>query len=794
MHEQTASKRIDDDIINQLYPRSPYARLAGYYGSADFDKYTSRDVRGFYYKWFRPDLQCMIVVGDVDLSSVETRIKSVFSTVPKPSGKQSLSYYVPRPFKGMKACVSRDKEYNRISISINMLRNPLPKKYKNSSLPYIEEYFDSAISKLLMDRIQQGIIINGLPITDLKISQGRFLGMQGSDSYAISFETLPNSVYSSLSFLSSEIKMLASQGFNSQEFGKSRELYFKNLEAIYDNRERLGNDFYLKRALSHFYDGFSLASTEMKFTIMKDILFSADNSVTLSQLNEYAKETLGAQDNTVIICKMPDYRGISQISSERILNAYTGALAEAPIANTDKYIVKWPRFENQGDGYIVSETTDPVINASVLTLSNGATVVMKKTIGSKDTISFRAVSRGGLSLIGGMNGMRGQYLNGILNIGGLGIISQPNLNRLFSYNHLKIKASLLPDEDRLDGYAVKGNEDKLMQMINYSMTARRADEDAFKVYKESAIFNRIYHTLSPVASFADSVAFYNNNNKAFVRGLSVSELNDLDYDKLIYDSRERFSNAADFIFVFAGDLNPDAMKSSVLKYIGSIPGNPSARETAIIRPDYLAKGHVYKRFLFGMKVPRSFLNITYSCGMEYNMANYIYVNLLDKYLHDKCHEGDVMKLSTETVINSRLKSYPESIAVFRTYFESDSAGVSSISKFLNASMYRIADSEMEASEFAKLVSRVKSDFMKGTLTNGYWLDFMENYYMRNKDFHTNFLKILSSVTPASFSLFVHKLLYRGNSITVIMDGTTRDVGTQNLFKENKFIRNYFEIR
>ena len=41
--------------------------------------------------------------------------------------------------------------------------------------------------------------------------------------------------------------------------------------------------------------------------------------------------------------------------------------------------------------------------------------------------------------------------------------------------------------------------------------------------------------------------------------------------------------------------------------------------------------------------------------------------------------------------------------------------------------------------------------------------------------------------------FVEKVSRRGNRIVVVLEGTTEDVNTQNLFRENQFIREFFDL-
>ena len=69
-------------MLPELLPESKYAhRLPG--GLVDVIKnFTYQELRDYYAKWYRPDLQGIIVVGDIDPDAIEKQIKSLLA-IPK---------------------------------------------------------------------------------------------------------------------------------------------------------------------------------------------------------------------------------------------------------------------------------------------------------------------------------------------------------------------------------------------------------------------------------------------------------------------------------------------------------------------------------------------------------------------------------------------------------------------------------------------------------------------------------------------------------------------------------------
>ena len=788
MYEWDASKRLDDKLLNNLYPHSCYAMNLSQDDITRIESFTSKELRNFYYKWFRPDFQTIIVAGDIDLNLIETKVKSVFSTIQKPLDKQERGYFTPEPFSGVKVFILKDKEYNKTKISIDLLKEPLLKKYRNTSVPFIQEYMDVAISRLLSARLRDGIVNNNLPITDLQVGKGTFMNIHNQESFSITFETLPNMIYSSIAFVNSEIGKMARYGFNGQEFSRSKDIYFRELEKIYDNRTKIANDVYLQKALANVYDGATLASIELKFEIMKEILFS----ISLNQLNQYANAMLGQTDNVVISCRMPEYEGLDGITEERILSAYRDARLRTPSIEHSQPVVRWPEFAASNTlASISSQVADPVTDAVVMMLSNGATVVYKRNL--SDTMSFRAVSKGGYSFMSGYNSGTEEYLNDVLNLGGLGNISQPNLERFFSYYNFKIEAKIRQNTELLEGYATSNNVEKLFHAINMSFTSRRADESAYELYKRSKIFETSYRTLAPMVVFKDSILNYNHSNKSYIARMGSDEIAAMDYANILAKTRERFSNAADFVFIFVGNVDIEKYKEYVIRYIGSIPGNSARKEDWMTVPDYITKGRVEKRFLYRMINPRSFTNLTLSCGMAYNLNNYVKGRLFDAYMKSILEQRSSKRYMMQCNVKSALKNYPEQIYVMEIQYETDSLNAKVVKDIVASSVTAIANGAVDENMLSTIKTQLKDEFLAANVTNEYWLDLFEHRYMAGKDFFSNYMKSLESITAADFKDFAAQMVGQGNVISITMDGTTKDVNTQNLFKEDEFIKEYFDL-
>ena len=73
--------RILENLLPELYPNSRYGyRLP--IGTMDVvDNFPHQVLRDYYETWYRPDLQGVIVVGDIDVDRIEGKIKELFGGI-----------------------------------------------------------------------------------------------------------------------------------------------------------------------------------------------------------------------------------------------------------------------------------------------------------------------------------------------------------------------------------------------------------------------------------------------------------------------------------------------------------------------------------------------------------------------------------------------------------------------------------------------------------------------------------------------------------------------------------------
>jgi zinc protease len=567
-------------------------------------------------------------------------------------------------------------------------------------------------------------------------------------------------------------------------------MHFRELENIYDNRFSQSNSLFMQRVMGHYLNGTSLASIEMHFEIMKEILYT----LKTGQLNQYASALLGQKDGVVISCYMPQVNGIEELSVERVQDSFVHSLSKSEYTGKEKALVAWPKFvADDAQGAIVNHSTDPMSGAQVFNLSNGVKVIYRQTQDNGDTISFRAVSKGGLSVVRENFGKEmAFYASDIANLSAVGGLQRSVWEKLFAYNNLSLKATVNSHLEMLEGYCTPASLEKLFHIVNLNFTQRKDDYSSFDIYRKGKGYEALYRTISPKNVFEDSVRYYNSSNKRLIPVHSKEYVDSIDYQKVQKAINGRFGNAADFVFIIAGKADPVVLKEYIVKYLGSLPASYD-KEDWFVTPDYPTKGKVEKRFLHQMVIPRSYVDVTLSCGMQNNQENRVLAQMLQEYLSGIYASGKMKELSPNSTVSAGIEYYPEEILMCRQRFETDSAGSVEILDHMHSKLQEVTYNGIGNEEFEKLKRGMFKRVEMAQEGNRYWLDAFTDSYLFGHNFHTGYLQAIENLTPDRFKAFVDKVYRRGNMITVIMEGTTEDVNTQNLFRENQFIKDFFDL-
>ena len=80
---RTARRRIWKEMQAKMYPGTQYAKRDVIGDTAVINNFEYQALRDYYKKWYGPDNQAIIVVGDINVDTIEAKIKALWAEVPR---------------------------------------------------------------------------------------------------------------------------------------------------------------------------------------------------------------------------------------------------------------------------------------------------------------------------------------------------------------------------------------------------------------------------------------------------------------------------------------------------------------------------------------------------------------------------------------------------------------------------------------------------------------------------------------------------------------------------------------
>ena len=102
--------RLYTDAQPTFYPGSKYADCMPI-GSIDvINNFPYQAIRDYYAKWYRPDLQGIIIVGDIDVDQMEQKVKTLFAGIKLPENRAERIWYSVSDNEEPIVYIGKDKE------------------------------------------------------------------------------------------------------------------------------------------------------------------------------------------------------------------------------------------------------------------------------------------------------------------------------------------------------------------------------------------------------------------------------------------------------------------------------------------------------------------------------------------------------------------------------------------------------------------------------------------------------------------------------------------------------------
>ncbi|WP_221656961.1 M16 family metallopeptidase [Bacteroides salyersiae] len=759
----SAMQRMQEKMLPQMFAGTKYATCFPI-GTMDVVmNFKYQTLRDYYEKWYRPDLQGIVVVGDIDVDAVEAKIKTMFADIPAQPDAAERIYYPVDDNKEPIIIIEQDKEQPHIQVLVFNKHDATPDDQKGNMGYLVQNYATNLISSMLNARLNELTQTANPPFIYAGTFEGDFFVAKTKDAFTGVVVCKEGAVEDGIANLLREMERARQFGFTETEYNRARAEYLRQLESAYNERDKRKNEEYVNEYVRHFLDKEPIPGIENEYAIINQI---APN-IPVAALNQMM-QALVTDTNQVIAIFGPEKEGIQMPTKDAVLQTLKDVKAEKLTAYVDKVSDEPLMAEKPQGGKIISEKENPIFGTTELTLSNGVKVILKKTDFKADEIRMKGTSLGGSSLFPDSEIINIKSLDAI-SAGGLGNFSAVDLEKVLAGKKASVNYGIGDKTENVTGSCSPKDLETMLQLTYLTFTAPRRDDDAFASYKnrnKAALQNQ---ELNPNVAFGDSIqaAIYMHHPRA-VR-MKSDMIDKIDYDKLMEMYKDRYKDASDFTFIFVGNIDIAKDKDLIAEYLGALPAI-NRKETFRDTKLEMRKGTYKNEFIKQQETPKSSVFVVYNGKCKYNQKNNILMSMTSQIL-DLVYTEKVREEEGGTYgvyVGGSLSKYPKETALLQIIFDTAPDKKDKLMKIIFAEAENLAKAGPSDANLKKVKEYMLKKHTEDLKENRFWLGSIDEYIFTGVDMIKDYENLVNSITTKEVQKFADDLMKQKNEVEVTM--------------------------
>jgi len=224
-------------------------------------------IRKFYHDWYRPNLQALIVVGDIDVNEIESSIKAKFADLKNPDVEiNRTTYTIPLDGKNQFIALT-DKEYTATVAEIII-------KHQGTGLHTADDYrfitlrnlFNAMISERFTELGQQPdppFIQGNAGIKNL---------MAEISTYSTTVIAKPGELEKGLKALWRETEKIKKFGFTQTELDRAKTNYLTQMTSALSEKNKTSSDSYTQEYVAYFLKGTASPGIDLEYQLIKNMI------------------------------------------------------------------------------------------------------------------------------------------------------------------------------------------------------------------------------------------------------------------------------------------------------------------------------------------------------------------------------------------------------------------------------------------------------------------------------------------------------------------------------------------
>ena len=762
-----AMQRLSEQAMPIIYAGTKYSDCMPI-GNIDIVRtFPYNDLRDYYSKWYRPDLQAIIVVGDINEDKIEEKIKKLFAKIPLPQNPAHRIYYPIGNNEKMILYTATDKEQPTVNFTLYMKRDVTPKQERNTIQNYADDYKTNILRMAINDRLEELSRTKTAPFISASVRSGNFFLASTKDAFELSGVLKEGKAIEAIQLLVGEVERARANGITIDELKRGKAEMLSYAENDYNDRSNRRNGEFVEQCVQNFLEETPIIEPEKELEIVRKL----DKTVTIDDVNALAK-TIITNQNQVVTMFGPDKNTFKMPTNSSIENAILKAQKQhyTPYKTqntlTERLITKLPK-----PGSIISERTYKY-GYTEFTLSNGLKVYVRPTNFEPDEVNLKLFSLGGKNIYPDSEMPNLTYLMAGATIGGVAQYNDLTLEKMLAGKTATVTPFIDNDTRGMAGTSNVKDTKTLLELVYLYFTQPRKDPQAFKNLMEQQQEFLTNAHVNPMLAYNDTlhkVAYATNR----MESMNKEQLKRVNYNRIMHIYKELFANAANFKLILTGNININKLRPLLCQYIATLPSN-NTKETIGTYEPKLVDGK--KTYIFHKKqtTPTAITTIVIKGKMEYNNRNELLMDAIGQLLRivytEKVREDKGGTYSVQA--SGNLQHHPDDEALLRIAFQTDPQKYNDLIPIVYKELEKMATEGPSQQDLDKVKAYELKVYNQVLRMNNYWEYVLYTDLYNGIDVDTDFRYIVENMTCDDIRTTLRNLLNQNNCIEVTMTQPT----------------------
>ncbi|WMX14923.1 MULTISPECIES: pitrilysin family protein [unclassified Aureispira] len=682
--------------------------------------------RRFYRDWYRPNLQAIIVVGDLDVDEMEKKIKEKFSGLKNPENPREKKLYEVPNHKETFVAIATDKEATGISLQLYT-------KHDAQKINTLDDYRTSLMHQLynsmMSSRFDEIAQQNDAPFISAGAGYGNFV--RSKDAYYASAQPKEDGILGSLNILLRENQRVLQHGFTDSELERQKLALEKLAERQYKERDKSRSANLAMECVYHFLNDAPLFGAEKEMKLVKEFL----PTIKLEEINQLAKDWI-KEENRAIVLTAPDKESVVLPTEEEIRKVLETAKDLKPEPYKDKFLDMPLMAKTPTAGKVVDtkKITKDDLEITEYTLSNGVRVILKPTDFKNDQILLTAYSPGGHSLYDDKDFVTAQNAANIVDEAGLGEFDLIALEKKLTGATVQIGPYIGELYEGFSGSSSVEDFETMLKLVHLYGTNPRKDKESFTRVMDQTKEQLRNLSANPMLYFQTEIQKIKTGNHPRRKVVPAEEdIDKIDFERVYEIYNDRFSDFSDFTFVLVGNFEPETIKPQLELYLGSLPSTnrkEKGKDVGVKYPTNTSTSNLKKGLAPQANVYMGFVQEEdWSQEKAYHvssMAKVLSIMVRENLREDK---GGVYS----PYVGGGMNQEPKGVSDVTVFFQCAPEDVETLVEAVKEEIKSLQENGPSDENFNKIRETQRRSRESDLEKNRFWLNTLTNYYRTDRD-------------------------------------------------------------